>query len=80
MILPAPSNGETGECFVKKRYLPESPGYLPGIQIFSEFFCTMLLKLISGFQKTKFSKNPLRIVGGDSKNRGHTQPSQFNIY
>ena len=57
------------ECYVMKRFLSENSGFLPGIRNFPEFFCTMSPGLISGFRKTKLYKNPLRIVGGDSKHR-----------
>ena len=80
MIPPTLSNGKAGEFYVIKRFLSENPGFLPGIRIFPEFFYTILPRLISEFRKTKLYENPLRIVGGDSKNRnlsGHTQRRGF---
>ena len=80
VIAPATSNSKTGECYVIKRFLSENPGFLPGIRIFPEFFCTMLPRLISGFRKTKLYKNLLRIVGGDSKNTHTTSGIYILIF
>ena len=68
-ITPATSNSKHGRALCYKTFLTENPGFLPGFRIFPEFFCTMLLRVISGFRKTEVYKILLRIVGGDSKQR-----------
>ena len=63
------SNGKNGIVLCYKTFLTENPGFLPGFRIFLDFYWTMLPGVISGFRKTKLYKNPLRIIGGDSKQR-----------
>ena len=58
-----------GRALCYKTFLTENPGFLPGFRIFPDFYWTKSPGVISGFQKTKVYKNPLRIVGGDSKQR-----------
>ena len=70
------SMDKKGRALCYKTFLTENPGFLPGFRIFPDFYWTKLPGMISGFRKTKLYKNPLRIVGEDSK---HTNTT-YTIY
>ena len=62
-------NGKNGRALCNKTFSVRNSWISPWIPDFSGFVCSMLLRVISGFRKTKIYKILLRIVGGDSKNR-----------
>ena len=77
--MTATSNGN-GRALCYKTFLTENPGFLPGFRIFPDFYWAKLPGVILGFRKTKLYKNPLRIVGGDSKQEFmyvHTETVKF---